>query len=245
MRFLLAPSVFLLVMTAACNNSIPSSKTASDSGHHVNVADSPTTDSKVSSSLILMPEEPEGSLSVSVAASDTFDVESDMAYGVGDDDMFTANDMGVLKLSNGQYINAAHQLNDYNLTTAFSGHLANGQPDTFLLIINFPGLYGGKGDTAIIVNEIEIFNGNRKNLSAWKNNGAVRDVLVYNGYMLSGAAVLEHTFKSQTIDLSRCPIYNLRGNADTIRLLVNSIYANKKDSTYCLSEIKLWGKRMY
>jgi hypothetical protein len=41
------------------------------------------------------------------------------------------------------------------------------------------------------------------------------------------------------------PVYNMQGMADTIRLIINSIYANNKDSTYCLSEIKLRGRRMY
>jgi hypothetical protein len=145
MKFLLVQSIGLFVMLAACNNSVPSSRGTNDSNYNVHIVDSMAGGSEG----VVISEEKEGRLSVSISASDTFDSGTDTAYGVGDDDMFTANDIEVFKLSNGHCVDVANNLNDYNLTTALKGCLRNSQPDTFGLIINFPGLYGGKkGDTS-------------------------------------------------------------------------------------------------
>lgn len=254
MRISLVQCFFGFLVLGACNSSSQSRRMADsklsndnktiDSSVLLNKDNHQKIEQKLSDTLNMNINK-EG-LSIEVWESDTFDVESDNNYGVGDDDMFTADDLHIYKLSGEKPVDVAGKLNDYNLTTALRSSFVSDKRDTFILVVNFPGLAGRqKIDTNIVVDKIEIFNGNRKSPVDWKKGGAAKEIVVYKNTVVLGSLALENTYKKQTINLLRTPLYNVTGATDTIKLVVTSIYPGAKNNTYYLSEVKLRGERRY
>ncbi|HET8573613.1 MAG TPA: hypothetical protein VFL76_07055 [Edaphocola sp.] len=79
------------------------------------------------------------SLSVTISRNDTLD-PADSLYGVGDDDLFTANEPEFYKIKDGKWKVVSGLINDYDLTTSVDGQLSHNQPDTFSIIVTFPGI---------------------------------------------------------------------------------------------------------
>lgn len=186
-------------------------------------------------------------LSVIVSQTDTFDYEADSQYGVGDDDLFTANDPKIYKINNGKWNDISNILDDYNLTTSVDLLLNNKNPDTFCIVVKFPGLTSLSNiDTLGLVNSIAIFNGKRTSVSYWKKSGKVKEIeLLHNG-LSQGCTQLINTYKYQTVNFKK-PIALLKGKSDTFSIIVKSTYPISKIELqkYSISEIKLEGERRY
>ncbi|GAA4450436.1 hypothetical protein [Rurimicrobium arvi] len=190
----------------------------------------------------------EGLFRINVAEQDKIDSKTDKEYGIGDDNLFDADEFNVYKLTNGFYKNVSNVLNDYNLSTAFSGNLSAGYNDTLLAIIDFPGLhvkYNNNVDTSVVINQIDFFNGNRKSAKDWKKGGALKSVLLYRNSIFLGKIILYDTYKMQSVLLPK-PIVCLTNSVDTLKIIVEEIYSkNGSLNCYYLSELKFEGTKKY
>ncbi|RFS21195.1 hypothetical protein DVR12_17835 [Chitinophaga silvatica] len=227
-------ATLILLAIFSCNNSHTTSKADSIS---------------VKEPIIIPVEEVEepirqlNKISVNTIESDTMNFEEDSNFGIGDDDAFTAEDFTVHRVRDGLVSDDIKKLNDYCLTTSvkskFSGR------DTFMIIIWFPGIAGRRNDTLISVSKLEIFNGDRSSYHNWEKSGGIKKMsLAINQEVLDSAIILENTYKLQIIDFSYRPLYNISGNRDTIKVIVEEIYPGV-NGTYGLSELKLDAWRFY
>lgn len=187
-------------------------------------------------------------LNVSIYKQDIINPKDDSNYGVGDDDLFSADDFSVIKVKNGKAENVTSKLNDYNLLSAYKGFLKPDEFDTLDVIIFFKGLTHLKSaDTLICIKSIDFFNGNRASLSAWKKSGRVEEIALYHNRACLGRANMANTFKCQSISFGSSNfVYNRRGQRDTIRVVLKSLYKNSVlPSSYSISELKLNGIKFY
>ena len=186
-------------------------------------------------------------LSVYVSQADTFEVETDREYSVGDDDLFMANEMKIYQLDKGNLNDVSSKLNDYDLSTSMDYKFDINSYDTFMSIFSFPGLNEGiNTNTLGVIDGITVFNGNRKNLSQWEKSGKIDQVQIFYNNKLQGCARLKSTFKYQKILLER-EIPLLRGKSDTLSLVIKSIYPlmGIKHNQFTISELKIEGRRLY
>lgn len=186
-------------------------------------------------------------LSVTVSQIDTFDYERDSQYGVGDDDLFMANQPKVYLVSNGKAKNLAKSLDDYNLTTSADLIMGPSHPDTLILVVEFPGLNSNiSKDTLAMINSIGIYNGKRKSNIDWEKSGKIKNIEVFHNKTFEGYATLLNTYKYQSVNFKKPVILN-RGRIDTFSIIVKSTYSKKllSGEQYSISEIKLEGEKKY
>jgi hypothetical protein len=178
-------------------------------------------------------------LPVSVSISDSINADEDAEFGVGDDGLFTAREPQFF--SNG---NEAPGLSDYNLQSAWHDQFNGSSPDTLMAVIAFTGF--DQPDTAILINEMFLFNGDRKNLNSWQGSGKIKNIRILFHEQCIGTAVLENTLKMQTINLKNNQIPIKSGMIDTIKIIVAGLHGSSKKSTnYSISEIGFSGIRYY
>lgn len=179
-------------------------------------------------------------LSVHVAENDTINFDDDSEYGVGDDNIFTYQEFYLVSSDTIKNIEL-EKLNDYNLSTAYLNNTFNGKFDT-LYIINdyseYPKVYS---DTALVIDNVSIFNGNRLSLNDWEKSIKVKDMEIHHKGQCFGKFSLENTYKAQFVNLNNgIPI--LYGTKDSIMLVIKSVYAPPTNTVgYSISEVKLDG----
>lgn len=180
--------------------------------------------------------------------NDTINYEEDIDYGIGDDDLFQADDFKIIKTTGDTIGSEINKLNDYNLATFYKSNFVTGKNDTLLLIVSFPGLRRGLNrDTTIVIDEISFFNGNRHSKKEWEMSGKVKAISILNNHQLIGDFKLADTYKYQSIWLNSRSIANIRGTTDTIAIVIKDIYPGigKEADSYSLSEIKFGGIKKY
>ncbi|MDI9312560.1 MAG: hypothetical protein QM535_20280 [Limnohabitans sp.] len=192
----------------------------------------------------LNPNNTQCSLPVYVSKNDTFDIEADMEYGIGDDDLFSANNFKLYRFDSGVLHDASDMLDDYNLTTA--AKFKHKKSDTLFAIFSFPNIISSEKDTLAIIKSITIFNGNRKSMQKWKVSRKIRQLEFFHRGNILGCAELQNTFKYQNVNLLH-NIYVHPKQSDTIIIVIKSIYSNtiNKSNTYEISEIKIEGEKKY
>jgi hypothetical protein len=138
-------------------------------------------------------------------------------------------------------------LNDYNLQTAFqSKGFESIKADTIGIITDFSSMKSKKREVAVIIKDLSIYNGYRKDIKNWNNSIKVKDIAISYHNKCIGTATLANTAKMQWVDLGVNSISLFKGNVDTIKVIVKSVYpSSKKTTNYSLSELKLNGVRKY
>lgn len=185
-------------------------------------------------------------LKLAISASDKIDRTEDTSFGVGDDDLFAANDVKFHVMSMGRISEEIVTLNDYNLQTAYHREkLPSNKVDTLLAMIDLKGLRKIQQETAVVVNEIQVFNGDRKDLISWKNSVKAKDVEFRYHSMCIGEVTLNNTLVMQSISLGKNSIALFGGGLDTLQI-IKSVYPSASITTnYSLSEIKFAGLKNY
>ena len=184
-------------------------------------------------------------LSCDVVVNDNLDGDLDSDYGIGDDNLFTAAEpvFYIVKKQKVKIISGL--LNDYNLQTAFWGRNKSSY-DTLCIIFNFKGLAKNKKKPVILINEIDFFNGNRKNLVEWKKSKKIKEIAVVFNNKCIGETTLQNTYKMQMVKLGNNCLSIYGGRPDTLKLVIKSAYQQvNNDLEYAISEIKFSGLKYY
>lgn len=183
-------------------------------------------------------------LSITVSEIDTFDYEADSQYGVGDDDFFTYKDFYVVD-NNSSDTESLARMNDYNLLTAYTKATFNNRPDTLFIINDYSDYPKVHSDTAMIIDQIMVFNGNRNSLLEWEKSAKARDVAIYHSNLCVGEFSLKKTYKMQTVNFGKNKFAIRYGITDSIILVIKNTYPSSELGGYSISEIKLGGERRY
>jgi hypothetical protein len=182
-------------------------------------------------------------LNVLIASNDRLSQE-DSNFGAGDDDLFTGDDdCKIYTLRKGVPIKT-RKLNDYNLQTAYEYKPnMNNKEDTLIAFFDLPG-FRSRNDTILIIDELNIFNGNRKSITDWKKSVKAKNIQLLYRDKCIGNLTLKNTYKMQTIKLR----YNslvVKGG-ERLKIIVTTTYdsLNLKKG-YSLSEITFSGIKKY
>jgi hypothetical protein len=186
-------------------------------------------------------------LKIIIAKNDNINEVEDSDFGVGDDDLFTGDDVFFYVFKNNKCIKRIIALNDYNLQTPHSNkYFSSSVPDTIVVLFDFSAMKKIKHDTAILINTIRVFNGDRRSLSKWTNSVKVKDIEIWYRKKCIGIAKLENTFKMEDVILGRNSIPIFSGSKDTLQLIIKNTYSLSNIKTgYYLSEIKFDGIKNY
>ncbi|MDI9320180.1 MAG: hypothetical protein QM530_06840 [Phycisphaerales bacterium] len=182
-------------------------------------------------------------LSVIVSETDTFDYEADGQYGVGDDDLFSYKDFYVIDKESSD-TDFLERINDYNLLTAYTKATFRNQSDTLFIINDYSDYPKVYSDTAMIINEIMICNGNRNSLLTWKKSTKICDAAIYHSNICIGEFSLKKTYKMQTVNFGKNKFAIRYGVKDSIIFVIKSIYPSNELGGYSISEIKLEGEKI-
>jgi hypothetical protein len=173
-----------------------------------------------------------------VSPTDTFHLEHDSAFGVGDDGIYNIVEPTV-KSSSQFKLFKVENIHDFNLTTPWiEGKKEGGTGEYIEYTFDLTQLSGK--ERAFSINSLFLINGYRKDLKVWEQYTRVKKLKMYINNIPFAYILLMDTYKFQSVNFQDFWISN--GDKKVIRFEILEVYPGAKYKNVALSELEFSGK---